>query len=270
MSEGTHIPREELALYAAGALTEDESAEIKVHLQRCGLCREELAHATEDVALLMMSVEEQPLPSGAKQRLMSRVAAAADRQALGGTELIEMPKRRKMAASFWTAWGAAAALLVVSIGLEVKIRDLSARVAQERQAAEAQDELNARARKVLSLLSSENAQRVELTAAKVHPVPSARATYLASQGALVLMANNLPQLSKDKTYELWIIPADGKGPIPAGLLRPDAGGQASVVLPEIPIGVGAKAFGITIEKAGGSDTPTLPILLSGAAPSAGD
>ena len=87
---------------------------------------------------------------------------------------------------------------------------------------------------------------------------------------MILEANNLDALPADKTYELWVIPANGKAPIPAGLFRPDAAGNASVVLPELPKGVPAKAFGVTVEKASGSDTPTAPILLAGAAPAAGE
>jgi hypothetical protein len=66
-----------------------------------------------------------------------------------------------------------------------------------------------------------------------------------------------------------VIPTSG-APIPAGLFRPDASGSGSVVLPAIPQGVTAKAFGITIENAGGASTPTAPILLSGAAPASGE
>jgi anti-sigma-K factor RskA len=72
-----------------------------------------------------------------------------------------------------------------------------------------------------------------------------------------------------KTYELWVIPADGSAPIPAGLFRPDSAGDGSVVLPPIPQGVSAKAFGVTLEDAAGSKTPTAPILLAGAVPENG-
>jgi anti-sigma-K factor RskA len=75
------------------------------------------------------------------------------------------------------------------------------------------------------------------------------------------------QLTQEWTYELWVIPANGNAPIPAGLFRPDATGSASVVLPELPSGVQAKAFGVTVERAEGSQKPTLPIILSGSAPS---
>ncbi len=73
-----------------------------------------------------------------------------------------------------------------------------------------------------------------------------------------------------KTYELWVIPANGSAPIPAGLFRPDAAGNGSVVLPQIPLGVSAKAFGVTLEDAAGSKVPTAPILLVGTVPASGE
>jgi anti-sigma-K factor RskA len=53
--------------------------------------------------------------------------------------------------------------------------------------------------------------------------------------------------------------------MPAGTFRPDERGFASVVLPELPKGVAAKAFGVTVEDAGGSLTPTAPVIMRGAA-----
>jgi anti-sigma-K factor RskA len=67
----------------------------------------------------------------------------------------------------------------------------------------------------------------------------------------------------NKTYELWLIPANGQAPIPAGLFQPDANGTASVVFPSLPVGIDAKAFGVTVEDAQGAATPTLPIVMSG-------
>ena len=51
--------------------------------------------------------------------------------------------------------------------------------------------------------------------------------------------------------------------MPAGVFHPDEHGNASVIMPPIPKGVEAKAFGVTIENAGGSSTPTLPIIMVG-------
>ena len=97
-------------------------------------------------------------------------------------------------------------------------------------------------------------------------MPTARAVYLASRGGLILEASNMGPLPADKTYELWVIPSNGAPSIPAGTFRPDASGNASLVLPDLPVGVQAKAFGVTIERAEGSPTPTLPIIMAGVAP----
>jgi len=119
------------------------------------------------------------------------------------------------------------------------------------------------AQAVLDVLTAPEAQHVVLTAGKVKAAPSARAVYLASKGALILQASNLVPLPEHKAYELWVIPANGKSPIPAGLFWPDAKGSASLVLPKLPVGVEAKAFGVTVEDAEGSPWPTSPIILAG-------
>jgi len=45
--------------------------------------------------------------------------------------------------------------------------------------------------------------------------------------------------------------------------QPDAQGMPSVLLPNLPKEVEAKAFGVTMENAARSTTPTLPTLLTG-------
>ncbi|MBW8870055.1 MAG: anti-sigma factor, partial [Acidobacteriales bacterium] len=102
------------------------------------------------------------------------------------------------------------------------------------------------------------------------PSPTGRVVYLPSRGGLILQASNLAPIPTGKTYELWVIPADGSAPIPAGLFKPDVAGNGLLVLPSIPQGVKAKAFGVTLEDAAGSKTPTAPILMAGAAPQSGE
>ena len=124
---------------------------------------------------------------------------------------------------------------------------------------------NAKAREVLATLSDAHAIRVTLTRPKQAPAPEGKATYDPDRGALVFLASNLDPLQAAKTYELWLIPANGQAPIAAGTFRPDRNGNANVILPTLPKGVAAKAFGITVENEGGATSPTMPILLAGAA-----
>jgi anti-sigma-K factor RskA len=161
-------------------------------------------------------------------------------------------------------------MLIVCFALLLRIGSLKQEINQPARQSAEQAASAARAQRVLDALTAKSAQHVVLTAAAAHPEPSGRAVYLASSGSLIFQGSNLAPLPAGKTYELWIIPADGKAPIPAGLFRPDAAGNASVILPELPRGVPAKAFGVTTERAPGSSTPTAPILLAGAVPASGE
>jgi hypothetical protein len=272
MMQDEHIPQEDLVLYAMQAMHSHELAAVRLHLDGCAECRRALAEVNGDLALVAMSVEQKPLPEGARQRFVERLAADAARTDRGGAAPVVSieAKRPARRAVVWIGWLAAAASLLFAFSLEQKIRDLNDQVVEQQQAAAQQATANARAQQVLDVLTAPAAKRVLLTAAKTKPEPTGRAVYLAESGGLVFQANDLGQLSQEKAYELWVIPANGQAPIPAGVFRPDAAGSASVVLPPLPKGVPAKAFGVTIEKAEGSVTPTAPIILMGAVPAAGE
>ena len=77
-------------------------------------------------------------------------------------------------------------------------------------------------------------------------------------------AANLAALPAGKTYQLWLIPTEGK-PISAGVFNPDAQGAGTILLPPLPEGVVAKAFAVTVEPSGGVPQPTGPIVLVGSA-----
>ena len=270
MTVSKHISQEDLISYALQGGAQHESAETRSHLSECASCSAELARISGDLSLIAMSVRPNQLPEGARQRFLARIATAPSRTQKAPS-IPSPPKTasgvKQLSRTLWIPWGAVAAMLVITAGLGLKLQEVNLELKRELTLASAQSAENARARRVLEILTAPGAQRVMLTAAGTRPAPSARATYLASRGALILQASNLNPLENGKTYELWIIPATGAAPIPAGLFRPDASRGANVVLPQIPVGVQAKAFGVTIENAGGSATPTLPIILSGAAAS---
>ena len=266
MTDDRHIAQEDLALHAMQALSIEESSAVRLHLVGCDACRTELAELSGDLALIAMSVEQHPLPEGARQRFLDRIAV--DRVAVqpsAGASVVSIEKARSAnRPPAWLAWSAAAALLLLAIGLGIRVRSLNEQLDETAKLVATQALENRHAQEVLDLLTAPEAQHVLLTAQKTSPAPAARAVYAASRGALLLEASNLKPLPEGKTYELWVIPANGSAPIPAGRFWPDAAGSASLVLPKIPEGVLAKAFGVTIEKNEGSATPTAPIVLSGA------
>jgi hypothetical protein len=272
MMQDGHIAQEDLVLYAMQAMQPHELAAVRLHLEQCAECRQALAEVNGDLALVAMSVEEKPLPEGARARFVERLAAdAAQTGKADGPAVVSIERKRPAGrAALWIGWLAAAASLLLAISLAQRVHILNEQLAQQQALITQQAESNARAQQVLDVLTAPAAKRVLLTAASAKPQPTGRAVYLADNGGLIFQANDLGQLAENKTYELWVIPADGKAPIPAGLFRPDAAGSASLVLPPLPKGVPAKAFGVTIERAEGSAKPTAPILLVGAVPAAGE
>jgi anti-sigma-K factor RskA len=273
MTGGRHISQDDLTLYALQALSPEEAAEVRAHVRECEVCRELVAEINGELALVALSVEQEAVPEGARRRLMAKLAAggagsAPVAEARGRGEVV--PIRPAGKAMLWTAWGAVAALLVLAVSLEVQVQRLSARLRQETAQTARLMEASAHAKEVLGVMMAPTAQRVVLTPARTKAMPIGRAIYLPARGGLIFQANNMAALPEDKTYELWVIPMNGAAPIPAGMFRPDWAGNASVMMPEIPWNVPAKAFGVTIEKAGGSATPTAPIIISGAAPAAGE
>lgn len=271
MTQREHIPQEDLALFAMQALSPEELAAVRMHVDQCPTCRADLAELSGDLAVVALSVEQQPLPQGARQRFLDRIAAAAPapqpvRRPVVPIAAARWPRR----AAVWVPWLAVAALIFVAVSLNLRIQSLNQQLRQQAALAAQQASASSHAQQVLDVLTAPSAQHVLLVAAKTPPQPSGRAVYLADNGGLIFQANDLRALPENKTYELWVIPANGQAPIPAGLFRPDAAGSASVVLPPLPRGVPAKAFGVTIEKAEGSATPTAPIILAGAAAAFGE
>jgi hypothetical protein len=271
-----HIPQEDLVLYAMQAMQSHELDAVRLHLDTCDECRRALAEVNGDLALVAMGVEQKPLPEGARQRFITRISADAPRShQADNTNVIPIDpietRRPQRRAALWIGWVAAAASLLFAFSLQQKLRKLNDEVARQQEVIQQQAAASAPfAQRVLDVLTAPTASRVLLTAGKTKPEPTGRAVYLADTGGLIFQANNLALLADNKTYELWVIPANGQAPIPAGLFRPGPSGSANVFLPPLPKGVPAKAFGVTIEKAEGSTTPTAPIILAGAVPSTGE
>ena len=291
-SAHAHLPEDDLALFALALMPPEEAAYAQAHLKHCDQCRGEVARMQGDLVAYAFTADMQDPPSAARARLLDAVS----REKKLHTPAVEpvlaprssiLPDRDGRAATSrprgvggfgifgWAGWAVAAGLAVFA-GWEFQQRqDLHAQIAGQTDALHAQavagqetSERAARAQRVLQALTDPSAMQValHLTAnAAAPPKPEGHASYNASKGELVFVATHLQPVEPGKTYELWILPAaTGVAPVAGGLFRPDVHGNASVVLPNIPRSVAAKGFGVTIEPAGGSKGPTMPIVLAGA------
>lgn len=273
MMAAQHPDPDELIQHSIGTLDAAGCGPMRLHLAGCPECSERVAELRRDLALVAMSVPVAMPPAVARERLMQAVAADASSAAptpapgnastASAPNLVPIRPRRSGSSLFWGGWLAAAVCLLFALHMRRENRAMHLELQAETAEILRMDASSARAQQVLDVLSSPHAQHVTLIAAHATPQPAGHAVYMWDRGALVFTASNLKPLPPNKGYELWMVPADGAAPMPAGMFWPDARGMASVLLPDLPTGVQAKTFCVTMENSAGSTTPTMPILLAG-------
>lgn len=277
-----HTNPEDLTLFAMQLLSAEDALPVAKHVEHCVECRRELAHIRGDLGAYAFSVEMREPSTAPRERLtrylarekkavpVSQSRSAATIATFGRTtsilvsdvDEVAKPSRTPVVLA-WAGWTAAVALGLTagviyhnSQGIRTTVSNQTAQITRiQAEAAES--------RRVMDAVTDPQAQRVTLTPKPLPPSPVGRTTYNPDRGALVFLASDMDPIQPDKTYELWLIPADGSNPVPAGTFHPDDQGNASVLMPSLPKGVQAKGFNVTIEDEGGSQTPTKPIVMSG-------
>lgn len=250
-----------LALYALGALEgAGDRADLESHLRSCVECQAEVEKLRGDAVLLALSVVGPAPPQAARQRLLAAIAKEPKKRPARERMVLGVLHRR------WLTFAPIAATLLVAVfGLLLwrnnarLLRNLERTHAQLEQANQQLHD----AQQLVALLKSPDTMHITLVAAKTPPQPQAKTIYGPKMGRLLLMANNLETLPPDKVYELWLLPASGAAPIPAGTFKPDAKGKAMMDHSMETAGIEAKGFAITVEPEGGSQTPTMPIKMMG-------
>jgi anti-sigma-K factor RskA len=270
MPEAFHIPEEDLIQYALGTLKEGQLSQFTAHISLCNTCRAELARTQVELASFATVQPLSELPVGARERFLNRLIS----DAVPDSKFVQMRDKSRLyiVTKSFQQWletpvplkilsGLLAAALVFTIYDDFshihQIRQLQPeRQRFERQATELSD--------LKDFLRGTNAQQVSLYEKPAFTkAQEGHVLYSATSGKLVFTASNMPAPPMGKAYELWILPAAGGAPIPAGVFTPDMRGSAAVVFPNIPADVQASGFGVTVENASGSDAPTSPIILSG-------
>lgn len=233
--------RDSFELYSLGLLEEgEEKAAIREHLQRgCITCEGSMKDALAVQALLLSQAPEVVPPARLKRRVMGAVGV----QPMGWT---------------WFAAACAAAMLVVALWINVVRRD------REKQLAEVRTQLaqvtNDRDKMVAVFQFLQDPETKQVRFGDPATQPPKGNVYLHPRLGVLLMATNLPALPADKTYEMWILPKNGGAPQPAGLFQSNTSGQAFHMLPQAFNLADVAGVAVTAEPAGGSPTPTPPIL----------
>lgn len=258
---------EDFDLYGLGVLDGAEKADFETHLAGCAECESSLAKARRRLLMLALAAPPSEPPRAARERVLEsfRARGPAHRESAPSVSA-----RRGLWKPAWApAWAGVCLILLVAVvwlALDhVRItRRLTELEATRAQLAASSVELKsaaARAQAVLDVLTDPRTVQVDLSPAAAHPVPSGKAFYNVARG-LLFYTTNLRSLPSDRTYELWLIPAEGK-PMDIGVFNTDTHGNGQVLLPALQQGLTVKAFAVTVEPAGGVPAPTGPMVLVG-------
>ena len=202
MVRDEHTPFiEDIPAYAIGALDAEDALALESHLKTCASCRTELAEYRALGESLLMTVPSKQPSAALRKRLQSRLPGA------------QKSARRKVTISFGRlAVGFAVfALLVLNLFSFMQLRQI-----QNQQALLLNQMEDAQV--ALAMLSSPNIQALSLSGGSV----SGSLLLDKNQNRAIIIAQNLPALSKDWTYQVWLIEPNGTR-ISIGLFRPEGG-----------------------------------------------
>lgn len=297
------IEEELFPFYALDALTAEEKAEVEAYIAADPEAQARLMVLQETAAQLPLAVAPVPPAPSVKANLMARVQADS-RVVQPAVEVATKPvvKRPSPPQPTWwerlrqavampvltgTAALAAIFLLIWAVSLNQQVNQLQGQVADltsdtnvlvENVAALEADNDQLRVRNEVlqqqlqtqeDILASYQAPGATTLAlgdlTGENPTAAATLTVAAEAGVATFVARNLPPLSADQVYQLWIIRGDL--PLSAGIFSVDENGRVTLSI-DATLASAYDAVGVSIEPAGGSAAPTPDqIILLGAASS---
>lgn len=247
-----------IGAYVLDAVSDAERRLFEDHVAGCSSCAQETADLLEATALLAGESSVEP---SAHLRDQVLAAAAHTHQLPAETEdrtdqPPQAPVRRTDGSTGrgpWlrrTAGLAAAAGIAVAVTLGVQAVDTNNRPERDLQALE---QVNTRNNQVAELLAAPDATLVR---GDVAGGGTGTAVASPTKGQVAFFAHGLARLPEDRTYQLWLIGADG--PRPAGLLASSDGPPDPLLASGF---TGREAVGLTVEPRGGSPRPTTPTVV---------
>lgn len=243
-------------LYALDALSDDERATIDRFLSTAepavGLAFDERLRTARETVTSAYAIDEAEPPADLFDRILLRLPEASqgggpaalpsaspesgeqDGDDLTRRRAERAERRRPGSAARWLMTAAAAVVLTVG-GITI---------AQNLQPS----------------LEEEVFQASDLRTNEFVLEPGGKADLAISreENAAVLTLSGVPAPPEGSVYQMWRLPSDGSAPVSVGTMTgEDVAGSKVTALPGIDEFTG---LGLTVEPAGGSTTPTLPLV----------
>ncbi|MBS7786692.1 anti-sigma factor [Flavobacterium sp. CYK-55] len=255
MSTSEYISSGILEFYVYGLLSESENETIAQLAKENTEVQQEIIEIEN--AIIDLSSSFSPVLS------LKNFEAIKEKLALKQGKTIALkPDSNK--SKYW-GWAAAAVLLLTS-GLQyMRINETQFDMANiENEKIKLQESLvnseikNQQTEDKLSVLMDANNSVVSLVGQTVAPKAFAKVYYNKNTQTVYVDATGLPEPPEGKVYQVWALKLNPLTPTSIGLLADFKGDDHKLFA--VDKASGAEAFGITLEPAGGSKSPTLEQL----------
>jgi len=246
-----------LELYAAGLTSKEESEKIAQWAKQFPEVAKELEEIQASVEAYARSRSIEPGES-VKDKIFERINRNKSLTAIPVN--VEGTTAKLVGiASYWK-WVAAASVLLLlgSIALNImfygKYDEANTNLQQTQQQLANVTDSNKNMKEDMSVVQSKYSEPVALHGMGVAPDAAAKIFWMKNTGDVYVDPSNLPDVPQGKQFQVWAI-VNGK-PVDAGMLLTSKKGDKYRIQKMRSFGK-ADAFAITIEKEGGSPTPTM-------------
>jgi anti-sigma-K factor RskA len=255
MDTKTYISLGILELYVAGTLSEKEMKEVYENSLRYPEIKKEIAAIEKTV--LQLTAATAPLQSVSFQKIEVKIQSTAK----------VIPLQTNTKNTHWFDYVGWAATVLLTIGLSylyVQNENLQNQInatAEINKALELQI-VNARenSEEILAVFRDNDILKVNLGGQKVAPNAYANVFWNKDKNTVFIDAAGLPKPPKGKVYQVWSLTLDPLSPTSIGLLDDFEADENKVF--QLANANASQAFGITLEPAGGSKSPTLEQLFT--------
>lgn len=247
-----------LELYVAGLLNEEENLEVYKLAEEHPKIKEEVLAI--EAAILALSKTTADLSVARKE-----FATIINRLEDSGHIKVRQLNHKRSGWIAYTGWAAALALMAGlwwvyqqnnALETELQLRSNTMQVLED-QIFQARNSLD-KTRQLLDNLRDKDIQVVNLGGQKVSPESFARAYWSRAGQKVFIDAKGLPEPPQGMVYQVWSLKLSPLTPTSIGLLEDFISDENKIFALSNPNA--SEAFGITLEPAGGSETPTMEKL----------
>lgn len=259
MNKEEFISSSLLELYAMGISSEEESKIVEQNLKQFPELKADLNEIEMSLENYAMSNAVEP-SSSVKQKIINQIFPEASKQEAQSAPIVSINRRNAIPLFYKSV---AAAVFILLIGSFVvnytyfkKYHTTQQQLDVAQQKLDEQETANQAMTRDLNVVTDRYALPVVLNGTPHSPDALAKIFWMKNTGQVYIDPSNLPKVPTGKQYQLWGI-VDGK-PVSGGMIQTSKGLYSIQKMKSFGK---VDAFAITLEKAGGSPTPTMDEMI---------